>query len=55
MPQLMTSPWFYTLVASWMIFLSIIPPKIMKHYFNNEPEMASEHNLKTSAWDWVWH
>nr|YP_009306882.1 ATPase subunit 8 [Psalidodon paranae]YP_009704446.1 ATPase subunit 8 [Oligosarcus argenteus]YP_010026568.1 ATP synthase F0 subunit 8 [Psalidodon rivularis]YP_010026581.1 ATP synthase F0 subunit 8 [Psalidodon fasciatus]UMM62312.1 ATP synthase subunit 8 [Psalidodon scabripinnis]AOR39688.1 ATPase subunit 8 [Psalidodon paranae]AQM74412.1 ATP synthase f0 subunit 8 [Psalidodon fasciatus]AQM74416.1 ATP synthase f0 subunit 8 [Psalidodon fasciatus]AQM74418.1 ATP synthase f0 subunit 8 [Psalidodon len=55
MPQLMLTPWFFILVASWMIFLVVIPPKVMKHYFNNEPEMASAHKPKINAWDWMWH
>nr|YP_009659094.1 ATP synthase F0 subunit 8 [Gephyrocharax atracaudatus]QCQ81479.1 ATP synthase F0 subunit 8 [Gephyrocharax atracaudatus]QYJ09238.1 ATP synthase F0 subunit 8 [Gymnocorymbus ternetzi] len=55
MPQLILNPWFSILVMSWVIFLTIIPSKIMNHYFNNEPEAASTHKPKTQAWDWTWH
>nr|YP_009115637.1 ATP synthase F0 subunit 8 [Grundulus bogotensis]AJB98420.1 ATP synthase F0 subunit 8 [Grundulus bogotensis] len=55
MPQLILSPWFLILVTSWLIFLVIIPSKVMNHNFNNEPETASTRKPKTNAWDWVWH
>nr|YP_010503100.1 ATP synthase F0 subunit 8 [Pristella maxillaris]QYF07782.1 ATP synthase F0 subunit 8 [Pristella maxillaris]UXD78983.1 ATP synthase F0 subunit 8 [Pristella maxillaris] len=55
MPQLILSPWFFILVVSWVIFLTIIPSKVMNFYFNNEPETASTHKPKTHAWDWTWH
>nr|YP_010134351.1 ATP synthase F0 subunit 8 [Moenkhausia costae]QWM93841.1 ATP synthase subunit 8 [Moenkhausia costae]QZK22888.1 ATP synthase F0 subunit 8 [Moenkhausia costae] len=55
MPQLILDPWFLILILSWMVFLIIIPPKILSHYFNNEPEMTTSHSLKTYAWTWMWH
>nr|UDN39039.1 ATP synthase subunit 8 [Hyphessobrycon pulchripinnis] len=55
MPQLILEPWFYILLLSWTIFLTIIPYKIMKHYFNNEPEAANTHKPGTSPWKWTWH
>nr|UDN39078.1 ATP synthase subunit 8 [Hyphessobrycon flammeus] len=55
MPQLMTDPWFFILVVSWLIFLFIIPSKVMKHYFNNEPETANTNKPETEAWVWTWH
>nr|YP_009166344.1 ATP synthase F0 subunit 8 [Hemigrammus bleheri]QIA91278.1 ATP synthase F0 subunit 8 [Hemigrammus bleheri]BAS25616.1 ATPase subunit 8 [Hemigrammus bleheri] len=55
MPQLIVDPWFNILISSWVIFLIIIPPKVMKHYFNNEPKMAKTHDSKTYPWDWLWY
>nr|YP_010026555.1 ATP synthase F0 subunit 8 [Astyanax lacustris]QOQ85777.1 ATP synthase F0 subunit 8 [Astyanax lacustris] len=55
MPQLMLNPWLFILVSSWMIFLLVIPSKVMKHYFNNEPQEASAYKPETTAWSWVWH
>nr|YP_010503087.1 ATP synthase F0 subunit 8 [Hemigrammus armstrongi]UXD78970.1 ATP synthase F0 subunit 8 [Hemigrammus armstrongi] len=55
MPQLILKPWFITLVFSWLIFLTIIPAKVMKYNFNNEPETPSTLKLKTNAWGWEWH
>nr|UDN39091.1 ATP synthase subunit 8 [Hyphessobrycon roseus] len=55
MPQLILNPWFFILVTSWLIFLTIIPSKVMNFYFNNEPETASALKPKTHTWDWTWH
>nr|UDN39065.1 ATP synthase subunit 8 [Hyphessobrycon elachys] len=50
MPQLVLKPWFMIFTFSWLIFL-IIPAKVMKFNFNNEPETASTSKPETSAWD----
>nr|YP_010133526.1 ATP synthase F0 subunit 8 [Moenkhausia sanctaefilomenae]QWM92537.1 ATP synthase subunit 8 [Moenkhausia sanctaefilomenae] len=55
MPQLILKPWFFILLASWLVFLTIIPSKIMKHYFNNEPKTAYTSKPNTKTWDWTWH
>nr|YP_913254.1 ATP synthase F0 subunit 8 [Rhodeus ocellatus kurumeus]BAF41315.1 ATPase subunit 8 [Rhodeus ocellatus kurumeus] len=54
MPQLNPSPWFAILVFLWLIFLTIIPTKILSHVTPNEltPVNAEEH--KTEPWDWPW-
>nr|QOL11707.1 ATP synthase F0 subunit 8 [Rhodeus ocellatus]QOQ84840.1 ATP synthase F0 subunit 8 [Acheilognathus chankaensis]BBC54785.1 ATPase subunit-8 [Acheilognathus chankaensis] len=54
MPQLNPNPWFAILVFSWLIFLTIIPTKILSHVTPNEltPVSAEEH--KTEPWDWPW-
>nr|AAQ03288.1 ATPase synthase subunit 8 [Eretmobrycon emperador]AAQ03290.1 ATPase synthase subunit 8 [Eretmobrycon emperador]AAQ03294.1 ATPase synthase subunit 8 [Eretmobrycon emperador]AAQ03296.1 ATPase synthase subunit 8 [Eretmobrycon emperador]AAQ03298.1 ATPase synthase subunit 8 [Eretmobrycon emperador] len=55
MPQLNPAPWFTILVFSWLIFLVFIPPKILKHTFNNEPTTISSEMPKTNPWNWPWH
>nr|YP_001650740.1 ATP synthase F0 subunit 8 [Macroramphosus scolopax]BAF75007.1 ATPase subunit 8 [Macroramphosus scolopax] len=55
MPQLDPSPWFAILVFSWVIFITIIPPKIMAHIFPNEPTSQSAEAPKTEPWNWPWH
>nr|YP_010886827.1 ATP synthase F0 subunit 8 [Hyphessobrycon heterorhabdus]WJH17944.1 ATP synthase F0 subunit 8 [Hyphessobrycon heterorhabdus] len=55
MPQLILKPWFLTLMFTWLVFLTIIPSKVMKYNFNNEPESSNTQKLKTNAWGWVWH
>nr|WNH37196.1 ATP synthase F0 subunit 8 [Urophycis regia] len=55
MPQLNPAPWFMILVFSWMIFLVIIPPKILKHIFPNEPSPQNATKTQTTPWDWPWH
>nr|YP_010463166.1 ATP synthase F0 subunit 8 [Chaetodon auriga]UUJ37674.1 ATP synthase F0 subunit 8 [Chaetodon auriga]WNH17425.1 ATP synthase F0 subunit 8 [Chaetodon auriga] len=55
MPQLDPAPWFNILVFSWLVFLIIIPPKIMAHTFPNELNPQSTHKPKMSSWAWPWH
>nr|YP_010148386.1 ATP synthase F0 subunit 8 [Thayeria boehlkei]QQV68810.1 ATP synthase F0 subunit 8 [Thayeria boehlkei] len=55
MPQLILEPWFSIFLISWLVFLTIIPSKIIKHYFNNEPKAASTQKQETEAWSWLWH
>nr|YP_010379948.1 ATP synthase F0 subunit 8 [Scomberoides lysan]UDF87770.1 ATP synthase F0 subunit 8 [Scomberoides lysan] len=55
MPQLNPAPWFAILAFSWLIFLTIIPQKVLSHNFNNEPAPQSAQKPATQAWDWPWH
>nr|YP_010957255.1 ATP synthase F0 subunit 8 [Starksia nanodes]WMY90556.1 ATP synthase F0 subunit 8 [Starksia nanodes] len=55
MPQLNPAPWFAILVFSWLIFATILPPKILAHTFPNEPAMISTKKTETSTWNWSWH
>nr|YP_010956709.1 ATP synthase F0 subunit 8 [Xenoconger fryeri]WMY89802.1 ATP synthase F0 subunit 8 [Xenoconger fryeri] len=54
MPQLNPAPWFMILLFSWLIFLAIIPTKVMAHTFNNEPNLQATKKPKTAPWDWPW-
>nr|QKX65203.1 ATP synthase F0 subunit 8 [Pseudogobio guilinensis] len=54
MPQLNPNPWFAILVFSWIIFLMIIPTKILNHTTPNEPAPMGEEKHKTEPWDWPW-
>nr|YP_009312429.1 ATP synthase F0 subunit 8 [Vanmanenia hainanensis]QRE78532.1 ATP synthase F0 subunit 8 [Vanmanenia hainanensis]BAV71995.1 ATPase subunit 8 [Vanmanenia hainanensis]BAV72008.1 ATPase subunit 8 [Vanmanenia hainanensis] len=54
MPQLNPAPWFTILVFSWVIFLSIIPTKVMGHTSPNESTPLSTEKHKTESWDWPW-
>nr|ADX31727.1 ATPase subunit 8 [Craterocephalus amniculus] len=55
MPQLNPSPWFALLVFTWLIFLIIIPPKVLAHVSPNEPTTHSAEKPKTQPWNWPWH
>nr|QAT19487.1 ATPase subunit 8 [Hoplias malabaricus] len=55
MPQLNPAPWFAILVFSWLVLLTIIPSKVLKHTFNNEPTSVSAEKPKTEPWNWPWH
>nr|YP_009755374.1 ATP synthase F0 subunit 8 [Girella melanichthys]QIP53851.1 ATP synthase F0 subunit 8 [Girella melanichthys] len=54
MPQLNPSPWFAILIFSWMIFLIIVPPKILAHSFPKEPTPLNAQKAKTASWNWPW-
>nr|QHI42863.1 ATP synthase F0 subunit 8 [Solea solea] len=54
MPQLNPAPWFLILVFSWLVFLTILPPKILNHTFPNEPTPASSKKPLTNSWNWPW-
>nr|YP_010944702.1 ATP synthase F0 subunit 8 [Fowleria isostigma]WMC20786.1 ATP synthase F0 subunit 8 [Fowleria isostigma] len=55
MPQLNPAPWFMILVFSWLVFLTVIPPKILAHTFPNEPTSQAVQKPKTDPWNWPWH
>nr|BAE79933.1 ATPase subunits 8 [Cromeria occidentalis] len=55
MPQLNPTPWFTILLFSWLMFLTVLPPKVMKFNFNNEPTPTSTKKLPTEPWNWPWH
>nr|YP_007353860.1 ATP synthase F0 subunit 8 [Homatula variegata]YP_009745329.1 ATP synthase F0 subunit 8 [Homatula laxiclathra]AFQ31601.1 ATP synthase F0 subunit 8 [Homatula variegata]QIH29775.1 ATP synthase F0 subunit 8 [Homatula laxiclathra] len=54
MPQLNPAPWFAILVFSWLMFLTIIPTKVMSHVLPNEPAHLDSEKHKTESWDWPW-
>nr|BAK42567.1 ATPase subunit 8 [Tetranematichthys quadrifilis] len=55
MPQLNPAPWFAILVFAWLIFLAVIPPKVLNHLPTNEITAPSAENLKSNTWNWPWH
>nr|YP_010940070.1 ATP synthase F0 subunit 8 [Porochilus rendahli]WLN31573.1 ATP synthase F0 subunit 8 [Porochilus rendahli] len=55
MPQLNPSPWLAILLFSWLIFLTIIPNKVLKHTFNNESTALNIKKLTPHTWNWPWY
>nr|YP_007026203.1 ATP synthase F0 subunit 8 [Neosalanx taihuensis]YP_009121437.1 ATP synthase F0 subunit 8 [Neosalanx tangkahkeii]AFU89132.1 ATP synthase F0 subunit 8 [Neosalanx taihuensis]AJF41796.1 ATP synthase F0 subunit 8 [Neosalanx tangkahkeii]AZM32458.1 ATP synthase F0 subunit 8 [Neosalanx taihuensis] len=55
MPQLNPAPWFAILMFSWLVFLTVIPPKILGHIFPNEPTIQSAKKANPEPWNWPWH
>nr|WNH23783.1 ATP synthase F0 subunit 8 [Callechelys marmorata] len=55
MPQLNPTPWFMILVFSWVVFLTIIPTKIMGHTFNNDPNPQATKKPQLNSWTWPWY
>nr|WNH22756.1 ATP synthase F0 subunit 8 [Dactylopterus volitans]BBQ09568.1 ATPase subunit 8 [Dactylopterus volitans] len=54
MPQLNPSPWFAILIFSWLIFLTVIPPKLLSHTFLNEPTALGALTHESESWNWPW-
>nr|YP_009232313.1 ATPase subunit 8 [Lagocephalus inermis]ADN96610.1 ATP synthase F0 subunit 8 [Lagocephalus inermis]AMA21300.1 ATPase subunit 8 [Lagocephalus inermis] len=54
MPQLNPAPWFAIMMFSWLVFLIVLPPKIMAHLFPNEATSQSAQTPKTKTWTWPW-
>nr|YP_010956839.1 ATP synthase F0 subunit 8 [Synodus foetens]WMY89984.1 ATP synthase F0 subunit 8 [Synodus foetens] len=54
MPQLNPAPWFSILILSWLVFLAVIPPKVINHSFPNEPVSRTGDAMKPHSWTWPW-
>nr|YP_010360235.1 ATP synthase F0 subunit 8 [Opsarius caudiocellatus]UNQ32319.1 ATP synthase F0 subunit 8 [Opsarius caudiocellatus] len=54
MPQLNPDPWFFTLVLSWVVFLTIIPTKVLAYIQPNEPALMDADSHKFGSWNWPW-
>nr|YP_010156078.1 ATP synthase F0 subunit 8 [Acropoma japonicum]QQY85679.1 ATP synthase F0 subunit 8 [Acropoma japonicum] len=55
MPQLNPNPWLMILLFSWLVFLTVVPLKVMAHRFLNDPTSQSAKPVITAAWTWPWH
>nr|WNH17906.1 ATP synthase F0 subunit 8 [Kuhlia sandvicensis] len=55
MPQLNPAPWFAILTFSWVVFLAILPSKVIAHTFPNEPTSQATKKAETDPWNWPWH
>nr|YP_009111443.1 ATP synthase F0 subunit 8 [Samaris cristatus]AFE62085.1 ATP synthase F0 subunit 8 [Samaris cristatus] len=54
MPQLSPAPWFAIFTFSWLVFLIVIPPKILNHTYPNTPSPQLTQKTKATAWNWPW-
>nr|BBB04433.1 ATPase subunits 8 [Ratabulus megacephalus]BBM90021.1 ATPase subunits 8 [Ratabulus megacephalus] len=55
MPQLNPGPWFAILLYAWLIFVVVIPSKVMAHLYPNDPAYQNAKNSPTPPWSWPWH
>nr|YP_009676286.1 ATP synthase F0 subunit 8 [Scolopsis ciliata]QDE13207.1 ATP synthase F0 subunit 8 [Scolopsis ciliata]QQY98717.1 ATP subunit 8 [Scolopsis ciliata] len=55
MPQLNPAPWFAILVFSWVVFLVILPSKVMGHLPPNDLAMITIDNALADPWSWPWY
>nr|YP_009685950.1 ATP synthase F0 subunit 8 [Nothobranchius thierryi]QDW10531.1 ATP synthase F0 subunit 8 [Nothobranchius thierryi] len=54
MPQLNPAPWLSLMIFTWLVFLIIIPPKVLAHFSPNNALMQDMNDLKTESWTWPW-
>nr|NP_740001.1 ATP synthase F0 subunit 8 [Indostomus paradoxus]BAC23597.1 ATPase subunit 8 [Indostomus paradoxus] len=55
MPQLTPNPWLYILLASWLVFLTVLPTKTLTYVFPNNPALKGLEKYKMTPWSWPWH
>nr|WNH20949.1 ATP synthase F0 subunit 8 [Pseudocheilinus octotaenia] len=54
MPQLNPAPWFAIFMFSWLVFLTLIPPKVLATHFPNDPTAQSAEKPLVEPWNWPW-
>nr|YP_097132.1 ATP synthase F0 subunit 8 [Plethodon elongatus]AAU20569.1 ATP synthase F0 subunit 8 [Plethodon elongatus] len=54
MPQLNPGPWFIILFMSWLIYMTIISPKINKFKMSHQPTTQNINKDKPQPWNWPW-
>nr|YP_588202.1 ATP synthase F0 subunit 8 [Phaethon rubricauda]BAE92892.1 ATP synthase subunit 8 [Phaethon rubricauda] len=54
MPQLNPNPWFLIMLASWLIFLLMMQPKLLSLTSANSPSTKTNPASKTTPWTWPW-
>nr|WNH37465.1 ATP synthase F0 subunit 8 [Serranus annularis] len=54
MPQLNPSPWFAIMFFSWLVFLTIVIPKIMNHSYPNDLSSQDAKAFDYDTWSWPW-
>nr|YP_008592406.1 ATP synthase F0 subunit 8 [Crossorhombus azureus]AFC88436.1 ATP synthase subunit 8 [Crossorhombus azureus] len=55
MPQLNPAPWFMILLFSWLVFLIVLPGKVLKHSEPNQPQVEPTYTAQKSTWTWPWY
>nr|YP_009434353.1 ATPase subunit 8 [Odontobutis haifengensis]ATE80923.1 ATPase subunit 8 [Odontobutis haifengensis] len=54
MPQLNPAPWLMILMFTWLVFTTILPPKLLSHITPNKLTQQSTQSPKTEHWNWPW-
>nr|YP_009025026.1 ATP synthase F0 subunit 8 [Pseudaesopia japonica]AHN95308.1 ATP synthase F0 subunit 8 [Pseudaesopia japonica]AID59867.1 ATP synthase F0 subunit 8 [Pseudaesopia japonica] len=54
MPQLNPAPWFFTMVFSWVVLLSLLPSKFLSLLFPNELTQPIQKKTNTTFSNWLW-
>nr|YP_009510315.1 ATP synthase F0 subunit 8 [Neocyema erythrosoma]BBA85496.1 ATPase subunits 8 [Neocyema erythrosoma] len=54
MPQLNPSPWLKVATLSWIAYAVVLPPKILKLVFDNDPNQTNSCPTQQTPWNWPW-
>nr|YP_097106.1 ATP synthase F0 subunit 8 [Batrachoseps wrighti]AAU20543.1 ATP synthase F0 subunit 8 [Batrachoseps wrighti]ABX46738.1 ATPase subunit 8 [Batrachoseps wrighti] len=54
MPQLNPNPWLLFFIVSWLVYLTILTPKMNNLKMLNEPTMKNINMNMTQHWNWPW-
>nr|YP_009142020.1 ATP synthase F0 subunit 8 [Odontobutis yaluensis]AIX03583.1 ATP synthase F0 subunit 8 [Odontobutis yaluensis]AIZ76657.1 ATP synthase F0 subunit 8 [Odontobutis yaluensis] len=54
MPQLSPAPWLMILVFTWLVFITVLPTKVLAHTTPNKPTQQNTQKPKTEYWNWPW-
>nr|YP_009034457.1 ATP synthase F0 subunit 8 [Neosynchiropus moyeri]BAO84788.1 ATPase subunit 8 [Neosynchiropus moyeri] len=54
MPQLNTFPWLLILLFSWLVFLTLLPTKVLSHIYPNKLTLEAKEASSKNSWTWPW-
>nr|YP_010956475.1 ATP synthase F0 subunit 8 [Gephyroberyx darwinii]WMY89568.1 ATP synthase F0 subunit 8 [Gephyroberyx darwinii]WMY90296.1 ATP synthase F0 subunit 8 [Gephyroberyx darwinii] len=54
MPQLIPGPWFLIFAFSWLVFLVLLPLKVLPHSLPNKPTTQSTEKFVEAPCKWPW-
>nr|ABX46766.1 ATPase subunit 8 [Batrachoseps campi] len=54
MPQLNPNPWLFFFIMSWLIYLTILMPKMNNLKTLNGPTIKNVSMNTTQHWNWPW-
>nr|YP_008758032.1 ATP synthase F0 subunit 8 [Odontobutis potamophila]AGW46886.1 ATP synthase F0 subunit 8 [Odontobutis potamophila]QGZ07853.1 ATP synthase F0 subunit 8 [Odontobutis potamophila] len=54
MPQLSPAPWLMILLFTWLVFITVLPTKVLTHITPNKLNQQNTQKPKTEYWNWPW-
>nr|YP_010892935.1 ATP synthase F0 subunit 8 [Butis melanostigma]WJQ22770.1 ATP synthase F0 subunit 8 [Butis melanostigma] len=55
MPQLNPAPWLAIFVFSWLVFLTVLLPKVLDFIPPNSPSAQNTKTSEKGSWNWPWY
>nr|AIC78693.1 ATPase8 [Profundulus punctatus] len=54
MPQLLPAPWFCILLYVWLVYLYLLPLKVVTYVYPNDKDLQALYKTKKLYWLWPW-